>query len=147
MKNIHIITLLLLFLIPQTGCGKKIPNELPPLYFCSVTVTMDNQPLQNGLVYLKTETYPNIFASGITDTAGTAVLQTNGQYSGVPEGHYKVTIEKMASDPNWKPKNQWDKEQLKNVVHEKYSIMESSPLECHVKKGNNQLKFEVEASN
>jgi hypothetical protein len=52
----------------------------------------------------------------------------------------------MASDPNWKPKNQWEKEQLKNVVHEKYSITELSSLECHIKKGNNQIKFEVESS-
>lgn len=144
MKNVILLPLLLLML--QTGCGTKLPKELPPLYFCSVTVTMENTPLQGGLVYLKTEIHPNIFVSGITDTTGTAVLQTNGLYRGAPEGQYKVTIEKMVSDPNWKPKNQWEKEQLKNIVHEKYSIMESSPLECSIKKGNNQIKFEIESS-
>lgn len=131
------------------GCGQKLPDGIPALQSCTITVKMDGVPLENANVHLKSEAAGSYFISGATDGSGQAVIQTNGVYSGAPEGSYKITVDKFVSDPNWKPKNQQEQdagETLKSVVDAQYSSVKTTPLECQVVKGANRFEFDVESA-
>ena len=88
------------------GCGGQTrPAGMPRLYPASVEVTQEGTPLEGATVTLVSED-PELgrwVPTGITDTSGVAVLQTNGLYSGAPLGIYKVVIVKRVTEPHPNP--------------------------------------------
>lgn len=104
MKTIHfsLIGVCAFFTLIMIGCnsGQKLPEGMPPLKPCELTFTQEGTPLQGAIVSL----YPTSGGSqqwilgGKTDTAGKAVIFTNGKYTGAPEGSYKVVISKKESE-------------------------------------------------
>jgi len=80
------------------GCGSEVPSDLPKLHPTVITITQGGQPLEGALVTMIAEETGGWACAGKTDSAGRAVIKTNGMYNGAPEGTYKVTIVKQERD-------------------------------------------------
>ncbi|MDR2754875.1 MAG: Ig-like domain-containing protein [Planctomycetaceae bacterium] len=134
---------LLAVILCLSGCSKtKKPDGLPDLYPCHVKVTINNEPLKGAAVSLSGNDgrWPG---NGITDQQGIAVIRTRGQFVGVAEGTYKVTVSKMLSPPST-GKDEGSTEEPKPLVNPKYATPTTTPLECVVKSGTNNFEFKVE---
>ena len=81
-------------LLATAGCGgPSIPDHIPPLTPCTVTVTYNGEPVEGASVILAPES-GQFSAAGLTDAAGKAVMQTDGMYDGVPAGEYRASVTK-----------------------------------------------------
>ena len=78
------------------GCGPKLPEGMPKLHPCTLTITQEGQPLEGALVALMSNdsTLAKWAPSGVTDTSGKVVLKTQGKYDGAAAGEYKVIVTK-----------------------------------------------------
>jgi hypothetical protein len=109
MKNYYILILLfsgLLFGI--AGCGK--PANMPKLFPCQITVTDGGTPVGGVRVSMADESSGESWSiNGITDSSGVAKMSTtytNYTASGVPQGMFKIAIDK--DPPNLPPQNVTD---------------------------------------
>ena len=96
----QILTLSLLGLLWGSGCGgQKLPDGLPKLYPCKITIMdKDGNPMQDVIVSVNPEDSGNRWgASGQTDAQGVATIKTAGQYPGLSSGKYNVTLMKFES--------------------------------------------------
>ena len=80
------------------GCTKPVerPEDLPELFATEIKVNSHAGPVVDAKVTLvpaddATPKWPN---GGTTNKQGIAFLKTLDQFTGVPEGQYKVLIEK-----------------------------------------------------
>jgi hypothetical protein len=141
----HLITLIIVAVILfLPGCGgAKKPDGLPELHPCHITITLNGVPLDGAIVSLSGNDgrFPG---NGFTDKQGIAVIRTRGQFIGVAEGTYKVTVSKIQSPPST-GKDEGSTEEPKPLVNPKYASSTTTPLECIVKSGNNNFEFKVEA--
>jgi hypothetical protein len=83
--------------VALSGCGgTSTPKDFPQTFPCKIKVTNSGTPLVGIAVNLFPEQpFPNIIIDGITDSTGTALIQTkHGDYSkmGVPNGEYKMRL-------------------------------------------------------
>ena len=94
--------LLILPILVSYGCRRStVPEGLPKLVPCTITITQENVPLANATVSLSppTKDWPWI-GGGITDANGRVEIYTNGRYKGAPEGKFKIVILKSESEEN-----------------------------------------------
>ena len=97
MKRISLI----LGLLVCVGCSSNLPDGLPRLYPCQITVIQDGAPLADAVVTLQSPEAGQLwFPMGTTDVSGVAVMDTNGRYPGAPEGVFKVLVFKGVSEPS-----------------------------------------------
>lgn len=77
------------------GCtqGPAMPDDLPPLTPCTLTLELDQAPLSDATITLIPAS-GNWIGVGLTDSAGQATVQTQGRYAGIPAGEYVVTVTK-----------------------------------------------------
>jgi len=100
--------LLLLFLfvaVSLCGCsGENRPHDLPRLYPLTLTIMVDDLPLDDAQVLLITDNPADAkwTVGGRTDAEGKAVIVTHGQFRGAPAGKFKVCV---AKDDVAQPKN------------------------------------------
>ena len=89
------LTLFLLGLLLGGGCHwQKLPADLPKLYPCKITIKdKDGNPLPMVLVSVNSEdTSFRWGGSGETNASGVATILTAGQYRGLAQGKYRVTL-------------------------------------------------------
>ena len=84
-----------------TGCGKKKPDGIPPLYPVSVTITKGGTPVAGANVFLVPTSvdFGSWSAAGFTDASGLATIETSqGDWKGkgAPEGEFKIYLTKLA---------------------------------------------------
>jgi len=147
------------------GCSEKLPDGMPSLHPCQITITQEGKPLAGASVRLHaTNGAGNAWlVSGDTNSSGTVSMLTQGQYRGAPEGTYKVTVQKtelvslatpeqIAANEKAKAENPisydpigYDTE-LWQLVEEKYIMAESTTLEMTVSAGKNSATFDVGAA-
>lgn len=145
-----------------TGCGEKLPPDLPKLHPASVRITLDGVPLKKAIVTLtpdhSTPGQSNLPVTGVTDDQGVAVLKTNGRYNGSPAGKYKVCVSKSAAiegrtsktPPPADPKELArynkkveDERNFVNAIAEEYSAPGKTVLELEIVDGKNSFSFDV----
>lgn len=144
-----------------TGCGGPArPEGMPRLYPASIEVKQEGTPLEGATVTLVAESAElgRWVPSGITDTAGVVVLQTNGLHKGAPLGNFKVVIEKRVTEPHPHPEwagadrgtpeeakyDQLDRaRKMHNYVEPQYSSMTDTPLKIDIVA--NQKVYPVDA--
>ena len=134
------------------GCGgKKKPADLPLLHPCKITVIQDGKPLEGATVSLTAQGTPLRFTTAaITDKQGVAVIKTDIDWPGAPEGKYKVCIKKVVapktdstenapSDPaqyaEYQKKLAESSDLTMSYVDSKYLRPRTSPVEIEVKPG------------
>ncbi|MDR1270378.1 MAG: carboxypeptidase-like regulatory domain-containing protein [Planctomycetaceae bacterium] len=159
-KSGLILVGLLFHIITIIGCGDGRPSDMPPLQPVVLTFTLDEKPLPNAIVTLySTESNFKWSVGGGTDENGQVVLMTNGRYAGVPEGKYKITVDKVVQNSPPIPKeselpedekqrqkifNDIDKQTtITRIVDEKFLDEKKTPLELEVVKGKNKQTFDL----
>lgn len=126
-KNIVPLSVLLVLFI--CGCGQKLPEGLPKLKPCSVTLVQEGKPLANATVDLlleEGETKWNI--SGMSDEQGKVIFMTHALYKGVPEGKYKVIVTKRENGT----KDAKGYLPIYSIVEKKFTDPASTPLKIEV---------------
>lgn len=88
----------------NSGCGDKSPKGFPKTFPFELKITNGSAPIEKANVRMIAQNGGGSWVvSGVTDASGTAVMQTvSGSYSkkGVPEGEFKVVLEKPVVE-NW----------------------------------------------
>jgi len=83
-------------LLAAAGCGKSWHGG-EPLYPVTITVSKGGEPFSGASVTLLREGgLQTINAGGVTDSGGIAKIRVDAEWDGVPEGTYKVMINKGA---------------------------------------------------
>lgn len=133
-----------LLILNCMGCqrGKPVPDGMPIRHPCTVSLTLDGVAEEETLLYF----YPvNVeqerwYATGCTDKNGNATMKTLSDFSGVPEGEYKVTILKTVISPDWKYVEEVEPPMIE-PFGKAYSAKDSTPLSCTVVSGRNHFDF------
>jgi hypothetical protein len=143
-----------------TGCGR--PADLPKLYPCQITVTDGGSPVAEARVSMADESSGKSWSiHGITNSAGIAEMRTtytNYTASGVPQGNFKVALDK--EPPNLPPHGVTDSmnEQEADAVMKKWEedvdklriipknliFVSSTPITLEIKEGTGgNLKIDI----
>lgn len=89
-----------LVVVLALGCtqGPPRPADMPSLYPCQVKVIQDGKPLEGASVSLTAKDGNVRFTTaGITDKNGIAVIKTDINWEGVPEGKFYVCVSKVVT--------------------------------------------------
>ncbi|MDO5554595.1 MAG: carboxypeptidase-like regulatory domain-containing protein [Planctomycetia bacterium] len=144
-----VLSLFLISLLLTCGCGPNLPEGMPKLTPVSLTVTQEGVPLAEAQVSLTPLAEETKYGSGgVTDADGRLLVLTHGQYKGVPQGEYIITVRKQETitegpvdqipkDPQasraWMYKNSHLlKKQRYELVGEKYRNSQTSDLKLTV---------------
>jgi hypothetical protein len=136
----YIILLSALLVLVFAGCSQEMPDGMPELYPCQITVTRDGQPFAMADVKL----YPvepqkkDWSTAGLTGTNGVVDLRTNANYRGIPAGKYKIIVVKEEIED---VDNKFY--YRVNTVDPKFGAIDSTPLEIEIKSGKNKQTVEV----
>ena len=90
-----------LILLAWCGCSRdNRPEDIPRLYPVTLTIMLDDRPLDNAIVMLYAESGADAqwTVGSQTDTQGQAIIMTHGQFSGAPAGKFKVCVSKSSVD-------------------------------------------------
>jgi hypothetical protein len=141
-----------------SGCGKPLPPDLPKLYPVSMTITQEDKPLAEAVVFMINDDPASKWtAGGITNQSGTVKLRTNGQFNGVPLGKYKITVRKTESpdrtllneiSESEQPQeyariNKQIEEKTFELVEEQFSDFQTSPLSVEITPDKSTFKIDV----
>jgi hypothetical protein len=130
---VFLFSVLFLFI----GChfGPAKPEGFPKLHPCELTILQDGTPLQESRVTLfpHDEDQKDWGTFGLTNTEGIVRFYTYGQWKGVPEGNFKVTVVKqLVEDPDI----------TYTLIDEKFAEPETTPFELEIK-GKTTQTFDV----
>lgn len=118
----------MLFMAFPPGCGfNAVPEGLPELTPCSLTIVQEGKPLVGAIVLL----YPDNqgcpwTVSGTTNECGVAEMTTHGKYPGIPQGDWSVTVSK--NNTVYDKKSEGDNWTIYAKVDPLYSDKETTPL-------------------
>ena len=98
-KTVYPLTTILTLLI-CCGCSQdNRPEGLPRLFPLTLTITLDDQPLDTAVVLLHAESDADAkwTVGSQTDVQGKAIIMTHGQFRGAPAGKFKVCVSKSTA--------------------------------------------------
>ena len=145
MKHALICFLPLLFLT-IIGCKEELPDGMPKLIKVSLTMMQEGKPLSGATVALVSEDAASRWTiGGTTDNNGVVVLKTHGNYTGVPEGKYKICVKKFIregelqtmANPGAPPPKDY------NLVESQYGHQNDTPLSIEIKSGSKYEPIDV----
>jgi hypothetical protein len=153
MKPIFVLFFLIVLII-FSGCQQEPhPADLPKLYSCKITITQDKVPAENVQISLYDNHLSNKWSiGGITNTSGTAVIQTHGQFSGVPSGKFKVVLSKTESEGGSEVNESITTQKSETIriyslVDKKYLEESTTPLEINIENKSVVKTFEIGTAN
>jgi len=143
-----------------SGCsGPQKPSDLPTLYPCKITVIQDGKPLHDAMVFVRPQDGSLRFViGGKTDAKGVAVVKVDGQWEGVPEGEFIVSISKIVTPSDLETPNETTPlnerrrmqeqavQQTKETVDPKYSDLVKTQLRLKVGKNAVSEQYDVGAA-
>jgi hypothetical protein len=159
MKNYMLIFVFSGLFFVISGCGK--PANMPKLVPCQITVTDGGNPIAEVRVSMTDESSAESLAiNGITNSSGVAKMSTtytSYSASGVPQGTFKVAIDK--EPPNLPPQGvtddmneqqadaamkKWEEkvDQLR-IIPKKLIFVSTTPITFEVKENGNNLKIDI----
>jgi hypothetical protein len=124
-----------------SGCGQQLPDGMPTLYPCKITLTQEGKPAVNASVILHPIVQGDKYwaISSFSDTNGVAVMSTNGKYKGVPAGTYKITVEKLQEE-HLGAKGYY----MVDFIDPQYRTPDKTPLEIEVAESRSKNVFSFE---
>ena len=142
------VAIFLLCLFLGSGCSKqKLPDDMPKLYPCKITIKdKDGKPMPTVVVSLNPEDKDNRWgASGETNASGVAVILTSGQYPGLAQGKYRVTLTRLEHVKTGELNDAGNEIILsKNLILEEYSNLASTPFQFAMETKATTLTFQLE---
>ncbi|MDO5581987.1 MAG: hypothetical protein Q4G69_12730 [Planctomycetia bacterium] len=160
-RKINLSLLLLCGVILFTSCEKSnLPQDLPGLCPCTITITQEGTPANEINISFIPENPTKWIPFGSTNESGQAVVCTNGKYRGAPEGKYKLVLTKEISEKSklgecppiddvdahdaWMEKAAKEKRAVYSSIASKYTNIKTTDLEIDIRKGENQnFSFEI----
>ena len=126
-------SLLLGLCLAILGCGSApLPDGMPKLSSCVITVQSDGQPLEGVVVAFHHSDPAFRWAPGATtNAAGKAVMVTHGQYFGVVDGDYVITVSKMERE-SFDPAKPPREIKVYTLIDAQFSNPKTSPLKISV---------------
>ena len=158
-----------LFVFFLVGCGQQLPDNLPALQQCTLTLTSQGKPLAEASVSLipLTNEHGQWIAGGVSDANGKVVPIVQGKYKGVPLGKYKVVVIKNRYETDETIAERIRKEYANNtraerdrhmeieidkyakvtipLVHHDCMKQDTTPLEIEILKGKKKMAIDVPA--
>ena len=146
MIRFSIVVLLFVVLAGCTGLP-DVPEGMPPLVPCTVTVRVDKEPTEGVGVHFQPQVAVNSDATswpagGKTDMSGRAVMKTAGHYKGVVPGEYVVSFQKHAPE-EYSPDGMALPSQ--SLLPEKYALGRSAET-VQVTKKQSEYVFDLEGT-
>ena len=138
MKHISLTLIVCLFAC-CFGCKSNLPPDLPKLYPCKVTITLDGVPTEGVSVTFSPSDGAKWPAGGTTEPDGTAMLNTNGQYPGVAAGQYKVILYKDSVEVI----GETVKESL--LIGKDYTSARTTPLDYTMEAQASEVTFDAKS--
>jgi hypothetical protein len=147
----------LLMLVLCLGCGKKLPEGMPPLQPYTLVMLQDGKPVDNVLVrlYPMDQSLSKWTVGAVSQKNGEAVLKTLGQYNGAPTGKYKVTAMKtFIQDVEGAKEKLTEKQKAEGVgvpqkkvvyVNPKYEFENTTDLVVEIREGKNREEIDLGA--
>lgn len=132
-----------------SGCTKSSrPDDLPPLFPCTITVTQDGANLADALVELVPQDSIPYSPSSMTDSDGDAVLKTYG-FSGAPAGKYKIVVRKTIEDDIVHGTDEYGNQAVVsstryNLVEDTYTQAKQTPHEIEVASNSKGTKLTID---
>jgi hypothetical protein len=140
----------LIVLIIFSGCNDtKRPDGLPKLYSCKITIRQDKSPVEGVRISLYDGDVSNKWSiGGVTDASGTAVLQTHGQFAGVPSGKFKVVLAKTETEggtpsDEFMPTKKQETVRIYSLIDKKYLEESTTTLEINIENKSVTETFEI----
>ena len=154
------LALLVAFVISIVGCTKENrPDGMPPLHPTKITLIQAGKPCADAKISIIPVGGDSRWTSGgTTDASGILEPKTHGKFKGVPEGKYKVTVDKSVGEGEPPPPSPIDAESKKKydeyiaakktyklfqVIPDQYRLRDRTPLELEVKAGKNEIELDV----
>jgi hypothetical protein len=137
MRINHFVFLCLFFAL--AGCGRGLAN-MPKLYSVTLSIVMNNQPLDGALVACYPVDDGEWFAGGTTDTQGVVRLKTKGIHDGIAAGDYKVCVTKAENSPDATE----ERHKAVRIVHVRFETPETTPLTCKIENSTKNVVLNVE---
>lgn len=134
-RHLFGLILLMTFLV-ALGCtqGPTRPADMPPLYPCQIKVIQDGKPLEGAKVHLTADGASVRFTTaGVADKNGIAVIKTDIDWAGVPEGKFKVCVSKLLI-PEADASQEMPKDPAEQLAYRKKLEDQSSPTKSVVDK-------------
>jgi hypothetical protein len=141
MLNKIIVSMTLLVCVSVVGCKPKLPDGMPTLYPCTITITQEGSPLSGASVTLnslETSDGKTWVPGGMTDSNGIANIKVLGAYSGAPVGTYKVTVKKNGTEEV--TNNSF---YTLSFVEDQYTNVQKTPLEIEVTTEGTKQTFDA----
>jgi hypothetical protein len=124
-----IVSTTLLVCFSVSGCKQRLPEGMPPLYPCTITLIQDGKPLAHASVVFYPSDPENFWSlAGSSNTQGVIEMTTNGPYKGVPAGVYKIAVEKVSSEDV--DANHYC---VVNLVDPQFGKRETTPVQIEIK--------------
>ncbi|MDR1493183.1 MAG: hypothetical protein LBT05_10735 [Planctomycetaceae bacterium] len=138
-----IVLTTLLVCVSLSGCKQRLPEGMPPLYPCTITLIQDGKPLDQASIFFHASDPENFWAlAGTSNAQGIIEMTTNGPYKGVPVGVYKITVEKVKSEDV--DANRYS---MFSFVDPQFGKRETTPIQIEIqpskKKGVNDQTIDV----
>ena len=135
--RIFLFASFLLGLLFLSGCGgdSAAKRGIPPLVPCVLTFQFDDgTPVDGATVRFFPDDSENRWASGGgTGADGVVEIRTDGDFSGVPKGTYKITCSKSESIPTGRMSEEGNEEMdTKLLVAKEYTRANTTPLNLTV---------------
>lgn len=148
----------LVLLATCTGCGSKGVVPIQPKFL------LDGKPLKDASIsFVRSGQEQGRASFGVTDENGVAQLTTYEPLDGVLPGNYSVVVIKAPENPmtfdvekadtkdvdvlirmsSMADANQPRRKRVRTVIPERYSDPGTTPLNCEVNDGSQELTFEL----
>jgi hypothetical protein len=139
------------------GCGKKLPEGMPPLQPCTLVMLQDGKPVEDVLVrlYPIDKSLSKWTVGAVSQRNGEAVLKTLGQYDGAPVGKYKATAMKtLIQDAEGAREKLTEEQKAEGVgvpqkkviyVNPKYEFENTTDLVVEIRNGKNREEIDLGA--
>lgn len=144
MSRFVIGIVLFIGLVCYSGCGggAKKSGTVP----AKLTVTQKGAPLSEAVVTLVSQNGQG--ASGVTNSSGVAVLNTEDGFPGVMPGEYSVTVSKFKVTVKPAAPTKDDPERTtitttESLLHKKYRSPETSNLKVSITKENPNVSLDL----
>ncbi|MDR0336162.1 MAG: hypothetical protein LBI18_03630 [Planctomycetaceae bacterium] len=144
MKHNFLFLILSICVVAFFGCNNNgsRPEGMPRLVPCVVTVLSEGQPLSEvDVAFHSSDSTFRWGSNATTDSNGKAVMATYGQFFGVVEGEYSVTVTKLERETF---DNEHPPKQIKvfTLTDVQYTNPQTTPLKITVS-GKTTQTFDV----
>ena len=131
-------------LIAVSGCSPKLPDGMPKIFPCVLTLTQEGKPAEGFDVQLVAKGEKiSWMIGGTSDAQGLVKIMTHGQFNGAPAGLFAVVINKTLTEGvDQNADVQTKPVMIYSLTEKKYNSELTTPLEVKIE-GKTNVTFDL----